>query len=59
MILSKEKCTLNISNLEHLKIKIIKSEYVAAITDSDGHELLMGYGDTIAAAINDLHHNLI
>jgi len=59
MIIQEEGNKINLSNLKHLKIQITKLEYTVAITDSDGHELLKGYGNSIEDAINDLHHNLI
>ena len=53
----KEK--IKITELQHLKIELIKQEYVATLIDTDGFEILKGYGLSIIKAINDLHSNLI
>ncbi|WP_299252950.1 hypothetical protein [uncultured Aquimarina sp.] len=59
VLIEKETYKINLTDLEYLKIQIINSDYTVAITDSDGHEILKGYGSSIEDAINDLHHNLI
>lgn len=50
---------IGIEELQHIKFEFIKQEYVATIIDTDGFEILKGYGLSIIKAINDLHNNLI
>ena len=52
-------CFVNLYELEHLKIKVLNSEYTVTLTDSQGDGILKGYGGSMIEAINDLHHNLI
>lgn len=43
---------------ENLKIELLNSKYTVTLFDGPDIEILRGYGDTIVAAINDLHNNL-
>jgi len=52
----KEK--IKITELEHLKIEFTNQEYTAILIDSEGFEMLKGYGISVINAINDLHKNL-
>lgn len=53
----KEK--IKVKDLEHIKVEFINKEYIATLNDSNGFEILKGYGITSIKAINDLHKNLL
>ena len=50
---------IKIVELQHIKCEYIEQEYVATLIDTDGFEILKGYGLSIIKAINDLHNNLM
>ena len=50
---------LKLSALNHLKHETFKQEHRMALVDTQGFEIVVGYGATIEAALNDLHSNLI
>ncbi|WP_026932615.1 hypothetical protein [Christiangramia echinicola] len=50
---------IKIVELQHIKWEYIEQEYVATLIDTDGFEILKGYGLSIIKAINDLHNNLM
>ncbi|GHC60734.1 hypothetical protein [Ulvibacter litoralis] len=54
-----ENNIITISELKNLKFEYIKNEYVIALVDNQGFEILKEYGISIVDAINDLHQNLI
>ena len=56
--IEKEICE-NINQLKHLKFELINNEFVVALIDSTGYEIVRGYGNTIIEAINDLHNSLL
>ncbi|WP_422092101.1 hypothetical protein [Tenacibaculum ovolyticum] len=39
--------------------KLINQEYVATLIDSNGFEIIKGYGSSNIKAINDLHKGII
>ncbi|MFT5167374.1 MAG: hypothetical protein ACI8P3_002611 [Saprospiraceae bacterium] len=45
--------------MKHLKFEIINDEHVVTLRDTEGYEVIKGYGVTVIEAINDLHSNLI
>lgn len=47
------------AQLKYLKIDFFDKRYTAVLADLSGFEILKGYGETVADAINDLHQNLI
>lgn|GEM_PF-2257644 len=51
--------TLLLSDLENVRISRTAEGFVAALTDDDGLEVVRGFGQTIAEALNDMHRNLI
>ena len=51
--------SIALSELKHLKVEFIQNEYVVTLIDDQEYEILKGFGDSIAVAINDLHRNLI
>ena len=54
------KSTLvSVIEFEHLKFEHQSDEHIVTLVDSNGHEIVRGYGDTIIEAINDMHHRLI
>lgn len=50
---SSKDSVINLSELTNLKVEFIKNEYVVTLTDDQEFEILKGYGDSIARAIND------
>ncbi|MDY8136606.1 hypothetical protein [Aquimarina sp. 2201CG5-10] len=48
-----------LSQLKHLKFKKLNGKYVAILRDAKGYEIIKGYGNTTAEAINDLHSTLL
>ncbi len=52
------KCELN-NDLKYLKFQVQNEEHMATLIDLKGYEILNGYGSTPAAALNDLHSNLL
>ena len=52
------QCEL-MNSLEHLKFKFYNGMHVVTLIDIKGYEIIKGYGSTQAAALNDLHSNLI
>lgn len=50
---------LTIEELKNIKITFENKMYVVALIDKTGFEIIRGYGDTPADALNDLHSNLI
>ncbi|WP_299526637.1 hypothetical protein [uncultured Lutibacter sp.] len=51
---------INNSNLlKHLKFELINKEHVVSLIDSDGYEIVRGYGNTAIEALNDMHSNLL
>jgi hypothetical protein len=47
------------NKLKHLKLEVIKNEFVATLMDSSGYEIIKGYGSTVEEAISDMHFNII
>lgn len=50
---------LNFSLLKNLKHTIKEDEHIISLIDIDGQEIIIGYGNSIESALNDLHHNLL
>lgn len=48
-----------INNLKHITFEKLPNEYVANLVDSNGSQLVRGYGNTTVEAINDLYSNLL
>lgn len=47
------------SELENLKFEYYNNEYVVALVDAQGNEIIKGYGSSVVDAINDMHRNLL
>lgn len=52
-----QETVVNLSELKHLKVEFIKNEYVVSLIDEQAFEIVKGYGDSIANALNDLLNN--
>jgi len=50
---------VSVIEFEHLKFENQRDQHMVTLVDSEGFEIVKGYGKSIADAINDLHHNLI
>lgn len=48
-----------IEQLKHLKFDKKEDECVVTLIDSNGHEIVRGYGKIAIEALNDLHSALI
>lgn len=44
---------------KHLMFEEENDEHIVSLIDVKGYKIARGYGTTIIAAINDLHHNFI
>ncbi len=47
------------TELKHLKFQRVKNEFIVTLVDEQEYEILKGYGNSVPAAINDLHSNLL
>ena len=47
------------ADLKYLKFSKRKKEYIVALVDDGGYEIIRGYGETAIEALNDMHNNLI
>ena len=54
-----EEISKNTDQLKNLKFEKLNNEFIVTLIDSAEYEIIRGYGKTIIAAINDLHHNLL
>jgi hypothetical protein len=50
------ECT---DQLKYIKFDKKENEHIAILVDTEGYEILAGYGKTIIEAMNDMHSNLI
>lgn len=50
---------ISVIEFQHLKFENQNDEHVVTLVDAEGFKIIRGYGNSIAGAINDLHHNLI
>lgn len=48
-----------IEQLEHLKFEKNADECVVTLVDSNGYEIIKGYGKIAIEALNDLHSTLL
>ncbi len=55
----KKAIHINTNQLELLKFELIDYEHIVSFVDTNGFEIIRGFGDTIIEAINDLHKSLI
>lgn len=49
----------NSNQFQHLKFELINKEHVASLIDSDGYEIVRGYGNTVIEALNDMPSSLL
>ncbi len=59
MRLSENTTLISTIEFEHLKFENHCDEHIVTLVDAKGYKIIRGYGNSIADAINDLHHNLI
>ena len=50
---------IDIKQLKHLQVDYNSNEYIVSLVDSQGYEIVRGYGSTAVEAINDLHSGLL
>lgn len=51
--------TIQAEELSHIRVSETENGFVVALTDTEGFEIVRGFGETITDALNDLHSNLI
>ena len=59
MNLIEKELTISVYEMKHLQFDKINGEHIISLVDAKGHKILSGYGDTVIAAINDLHSGLL
>lgn len=55
----KQEVIGRLNELKHLKFKENNDEYVVALVDATGFEIIRGFGPTATEALNDLHGCLL
>ena len=50
---------ISVVEFQHLSFENQNDEHVVTLIDNQGYKVTRGYGNSIAEAINDMHHNLI
>ena len=57
--LIEEELTISIHEIKNLQFEKINEEHVVSLVDAKGYKILSGYGNTVIAAMNDLHSGLL